>query len=454
MIRTARGVAWHVLERVERDGAWADLVLHAALRDTELERRDRALATELAYGALRLRGRLDAALAQVCDRKLEQLESKLLNLLRVGAYQLMFLDNVPNAVACDETVALARHGGLDRAAGLVNAVLRKLSEQHPKGLRWADLRKDPVRHVADWGSLPVWLAERWVKELGPEQAAELAQVCVRPPPRSVRVSPGQDLDALAERLNGRRGTYAPACLTELRMDPVRDEGFDRGEFTIQDEASQLVCLLVAAQPGDTVVDCCAAPGTKTVQLAQDVGPRGEVIALELHTPRVALIHRSASRLGLHNVRPIQRDASKAFDLQGRAYFKRMLVDAPCSGLGTLRRNPDARWHLQPAEIERCAEKALAILGNVARYVEPGGVLVYSVCTFTPEETRGVLTRFLEQEPDFQVDDPRPWLPEPAHALVDGDGAVRTLPHLHGCDGFYAVRLSRHDGRRPGVPSRR
>jgi len=447
MIRTARGVAWHVLERVESDRAWADLVLHAALRETDLERRDRAMATELAYGTLRVRGRLDAALAQVSGRKLEQLESRLLNLLRMGAYQVMFLDNVPHAVACDQTVQLARHGGLDRAAGLVNAVLRKLSEQHPKGLRYAELAEDPLKHLTDWGSLPAWLAERWLQELGPEQAAELAGVCSRPPPRTVRVSPGQDVDALAERLRGRRGRYAPMCLTDLRLDPVRDEGFDRGEFTIQDEASQLVPLLVAAQPGESVLDCCAAPGTKTIQLAQDVGPRGEVIALELHAARIALIMRSAKRLDLHNVRALERDSSKAFDLQGRAYFKRMLVDAPCSGLGTLRRNPDARWHLRPTEIQRCADGALAILGNAARYVEPGGVLVYSVCTFTPEETRGVLQRFLEQQPDFQVDDPKPWLPETAHALIDGDGAVRTLPHLHGCDGFYAVRLSRREPRR-------
>jgi len=447
MIRSARGVAWHVLERVERDRAFADLVLHAALRETDLPRHDRAMATELAYGALRLRGRLDAALAQVCSRRLEQLESRLLNLLRIGAYQVMFLDNVPNAVACDESVALAREGRLDRATGLVNAVLRKLSEQHPNGLRFPTLEEDPVAHLTDVGSLPRWLAERWVAELGPAQAAELALTCVRPPPRAVRVSPGQDLDALAERLRGRRCRYAPQGRTDLRLDPVRDAGFDRGEFTIQDEASQLVALLVGAQPGDTVVDCCAAPGTKTVQLAQDVGPRGEVIALELHSQRIALILRAARRLGLNNVRAVERDATKTLDLQGRAYFGRMLVDAPCSGLGTLRRNPDARWNVQPAEIERCAERALALLVNAARYVEPGGVLVYSVCTFTPEETRGVVQRFLEQAPDFRVDDPRPWLPEPAHALVDAEGAVRTLPHLHGCDGFYAARLLRQEPRR-------
>jgi 16S rRNA (cytosine967-C5)-methyltransferase len=165
-----------------------------------------------------------------------------------------------------------------------------------------------------------------------------------------------------------------------------------------------------------------------------------VIALEINRTRIAAIHKNAQRLGLANLRPLERDVAAGFDLQGRSFYKRVLVDAPCSGLGTLRRNPDARWRVRPDEIPRCAEKALAILSSAGRYVEDGGVLVYSVCTFTPEETTGVVSRFLESRPEFRVDDPRPFLPEPARALVTDSHELRTWPQRDGCDGFFAVRL--------------
>jgi 16S rRNA (cytosine967-C5)-methyltransferase len=167
-----------------------------------------------------------------------------------------------------------------------------------------------------------------------------------------------------------------------------------------------------------------------------------VIALELHRPRIALIHQAARRLGLANLRPLERDVAQGFDLQGRAYYRRILVDAPCSGLGTLRRNPDARWRLRPDEIGRAATSALRILASAARYVEEGGVLVYSVCTFSPEETTGVISLFLEANPDFRQDDPRPFLPEAARALVNAAGALQTWPQRDGCDAFFAVRLVR------------
>ncbi len=438
---TARGVAWRVLERVERDAAFAELALHAALRDSDLGRRDRALATELCYGTLRLRGRMDAALAQSLDRPLGRVEPRLASLLRLGAYQLLELEGLRNAAVVDESVKLAQSRGLSRAAGFVNAVLRSLLRRVESGeLRYPDPAQDPTGYLRDWGSLPEWLADRWLRQFGLEEATALAKACTQAPPRCVRVSPGVDRDEVVRRLGGRRGDYAPDAVTSLKRDPVRDPAFGRGELTVQDEASQLVPLLLGAEPGDTVVDCCAAPGTKAIQLAQQVGPRGEVVALELHRSRLALIHKAASRLGLSNLRVLQRDAAKGFDLQGRIHFSHILVDAPCTGLGTLRRNPDARWRLRPEEIPRAADRSLALLRSCARYVESGGVLVYSVCTFSPEETSGVVGRFLEAHAEFKQEDVRAHLPEAAGELVDKTGALATFPHRHGCDGFFAARL--------------
>jgi 16S rRNA (cytosine967-C5)-methyltransferase len=442
-VPTARGIAWLVLERVDRDRAFAEIVLHGALPEAQLDRRDRALATELSYGALRMRGRLDAALGQSLDRPLRRVESEIRNLLRLGAYQLLCMSGIPDAAVVHETVLLARKLGFERATGFTNAVLRGLARRRDeRGLVWPDPAIDPVGSIETWGSLPRWLAERLVAELGATEALAFAEACTKAPPRSVRVTARGDRERIARELEGELTPFAPAGVTNAATDPTRTSAFDRGEYVIQDEASQLVPLLLGAEPNDTVIDCCAAPGTKAVQIAELVGPRGEVIALELHRPRIALIHKSAGRLGLANIRPLERDVSQGFDLQGRSSYRRILVDAPCSGLGTLRRNPDARWRIRSEEIPRCAEKALAILSSAGRYVEEGGVLVYSVCTFTPEETTGVVSRFLESAPDFRIDDPRPFLPAPAQALVNESNALVTMPHRHGCDGFYAVRLAR------------
>jgi 16S rRNA (cytosine967-C5)-methyltransferase len=442
-VPTARGIAWFVLERVDRDRAFAEIVLHAALPGAQLERRDRALATELSYGCLRLRGRVDAALGQCLDRPLRRIESEVRNLLRLGAYQLICIDGIPDAAVVHETVLLARQLGFERATGFTNAVLRGLARKRDeRGLVWPDPIEDPIGNIETWGSLPRWLAERLVVELGPTEALAFADVCAKAPPRTVRVTSRGDRERVARDLGGVPTRFAPTGVTNATQDPSRGPAFDRADYVIQDEASQLVSLLLGVELNDTVVDCCAAPGTKAVQLAELVGPRGEVIALELNRTRIALIYKSSQRLGLENIRPLERDVSKGFDLQGRSFFRRVLVDAPCSGLGTLRRNPDARWRVRPEEIPRCAERALAILSSAGRYVEEGGALVYSVCTFTPEETTGVVLRFLESAPQFRIDDPRPFLPEAAHALVTEANALVTWPQRHGCDGFFAVRLVR------------
>jgi 16S rRNA (cytosine967-C5)-methyltransferase len=430
-----------VLVRVERDRAFADLALDAELRDGRLSALDRALATELAYGTLRMRGRLDTVLGHVLDRDLSKLEARIRNLLRLGTYQLLFLQKVHDGAAVSESVELAKRVGLERAAGLVNAVLRRVA-QRAQAVRFPSLEDDPIGYLVQWGSIPEWLARRWVEELGPEEAAELADACARAAPRTVRVSEGVSLRGVRKRLGGRPCRWAPRGLTELDRNPLSDPAFYRGEFTVQDEAAQLVPLLLGAEAGATVVDCCAAPGAKAAQLAERVGVTGEVIALDVNPSRLKLIAGTAKRLRLANLRILERDAAQGFDLRGQQLFDFVLVDAPCSGLGVLRRNADARWRLQPEDVTRAAERADGILRSAARYVRPGGALVYSVCTFSPEETTELTRRFLEETPEYRIGDPRPHLPEAAHELVDEAGALRTWPHRHGCDAFYAVRLER------------
>jgi 16S rRNA (cytosine967-C5)-methyltransferase len=426
---------------VERDRAYADLALHAALRRSDLDRRDRALATELTYGSLRMRGRIDYMLQHVLDRDLEKVDLRVRNLLRLGCHQLLFCTGIRDAAAVSESVELAKSAGLGHAAGFVNAVLRQVSKK-AESARFPDLEEDPVEYLMHWGSLPRWMAERWLQGFGGLEAAQLAEASLRSPPRTIRVSESADFDRVAKRLRGRPCRFAPRGLTQLRSDPVQDSGFRRGEFSVQDEASQLVPFLLGAESGDTVVDCCAAPGSKALQLAEQVGSTGEVIALDLHANRLGLIRRDARRLELSNLRVLQRDATQNFDLRGAQRFRRMLIDAPCSGVGVLRRNPDARWRLAPEDVTRLAELQLALLRSAVRYLDDEGVVVYSVCSVDPAETVGVVKTFLESEPALRQDDAAPWLPEPARELVDEEGALRCFPHHHGCDGFFAVRLVR------------
>jgi 16S rRNA (cytosine967-C5)-methyltransferase len=443
----ARLLALRVLERVERGAAFADLALHAGLRSGGLGARDRALATELVCGTLRWRGRLDWLLARVIPRPFESLESPVRTLLRLGAYQIVFLEGVPAPAAVDQAVRAARAIGVERAAGLVNAALRRLAREHAS-LALPGLEEDPVGHLTHALSLPAWIAERWLEQFGAEQAIALAAACNEVPPRTVRANRRKtDAAALLEALRGhhpsaRRCAFAPdGLILEQRGHPGSDPLFLEGAYTVQDEASQLVVELLDPRPGERVLDACAAPGAKATAIAERVGDAGRVVALDRHPRRLGLVRRDARRLGLSCIEAHERDASRPLGELGR--FDRVLVDAPCSGLGTLRRNPDARWRIQPRDVERLCELQLAILRQAALVLRPGGTLVYSTCTVLPEENERVIEAFLSSAPDFRRAR-REELPEAVRPLVGDDGALRTFPHHHGTDAFFAVRLQRED----------
>jgi 16S rRNA (cytosine967-C5)-methyltransferase len=251
------------------------------------------------------------------------------------------------------------------------------------------------------------------------------------------------LEALrAHHPSARRCTFAPdGLLLEQRGHPGSDPLFLEGAYTVQDEASQLVVELLDPRPGERVLDACAAPGAKATAIAERVGDAGRVVALDRHPRRLGLVRRDARRLGLSCIETHERDASRPLGELGR--FDRVLVDAPCSGLGTLRRNPDARWRIQPRDVERLCELQLAILRQAALVLRPGGTLVYSTCTVLPEENERVIEAFLSSAPDFRRAR-REELPEAVRPLVGDDGALRTFPHRHGTDAFFAVRLQRED----------
>ncbi len=447
----ARLVALRVLERVEHGRAFADLALDAALRQSDLPHRERAFATELVYGALRWRGRLDFALAAALDRPLAEVEPPLVTLLRLGAYQLLMCSGMPARAAVDQTVRCTHAAGYAHAAAFVNAVLRQLARRAGE-LRFPALADDPLGHLVHALSIPHWIAERWCSALGPFEAAALAAASNEPAPLSARVNPqrGSRDDLLAE-LRVRRPLatacpHAPLGVWLGRGDtPANDPAFLDGRFTFQDEASQLVVELLAPKPGERVLDLCAAPGTKTTAIAEQVGPAGSVLAIDRHPRRLGLVERATRRLGLANVQLLAGDgATIAASLPGPP-FDRVLVDAPCSGLGTLRRNPDARWRLRPQDPAQLAVVQRALLRSGAAALRQGGTLVYSTCTLTVEENETVVAEFLaDQRGEFAVESA---LPSPLRPFLAGDGFLRTWPHHHGMDGFFAARFTkRGDGR--------
>jgi 16S rRNA (cytosine967-C5)-methyltransferase len=443
-----RLLALRVLERVQRAGAYADVMLNAHLGRSALPAADRAFATDLVNGTLRWRGQLDFLIARVLDRDLEKLEPLVANALRLGAYQIVRCERVPDTAAVDQTVRCIRAAGAERATGLVNAVLRRLAVEH-REIAPPSLESDPLGHVTHALSLPPWLATRWLAVFGPEETAALAQASNQVPPLTVRAnrlrtSPEQ----LLAELRPRFPDAAPCRYAEdglvlgRRGNPVIDPAFLQGRFTVQDEASQLVVDLLDPRPGERILETCAAPGGKTTAIGERLGADGEAIAVDRHARRLDLVRRHVRRLGLGCVRCVERDATRPFpDLAGSNLFDRSLVDAPCSGLGALRRNPDARWRVGPADPPRLAEIQLAILRNAAAVLRPGGVLVYSTCTLLREENEDVVQTFLENEPQFSVA-PASEAPAALRSLIGDDGVMRCLPHLHDTDGFFAVRLVR------------
>ena len=437
----ARAIAFQVLRRVEEGGAFASRALDAALASAgALEAREAGLATELVYGTLRRALSLDAALGRHADRPLADVDPAARVLLRMGAYQLLHLGTPPHA-AVGEAVALARSVQHGRAAGFVNAVLRALARD-PRPADAPPLGTDPAGHLAVAEALPRWLAEEWVAWFGPEEALAVAQAMNRPAPLCLR-SPRRD--ALCERLVAAGVEAVPTTRSPdgvlVGRGSVGACARAAGDvpFQVQDEAAQLVSLLAAGhlrgRPG-RVLDACAAPGGKTFHLAELLGEGGEVVAVELHPRKADDLRREAARRGLAGrVRVVCADAARPIPGLEPSTFDAVLVDAPCTGLGTLRRHPELKLRRSAADPARMAELQRPILAACAAYAAPGAPVTYSVCSLTRAEGPGVTAWAAARGLSRRA--PPAGFPGD---VLDAAGDLLTLPSRHGCDGFYAARL--------------
>jgi len=439
----ARAAAARALERVLADDAFADLALDAELAARRVSSRDAALATELVYGTLRWQRYLDWVLAPHSRRRLDTLNPRVLTLLRMTAYQIVFLTRIPAFAAVSDAVSLARVRARPGVTGFVNAVLRSFNR---RGARERDPTApiDPIEALAVRLSFPTWLAARWVDRYGVDEATALMHAMNERPPITVRANTLRlTREALAQRLTQEDGLrvsatrYAPEGLVvEHGGTPASWRAFADGACAVQDEASMLIAHLLAARPGETIADTCAAPGTKTTHLAQLMDNRGRIVAFDPQPSRLARVAAAAARLGVGIVETRAGTVEAlAGDFVGAC--DGVLVDAPCSNLGVLRRNPDVKWRRSANDIAASATRQREILAAAAGMVKPGGRLVYATCSLEPAENEMVTQTFAGARTDFVVDPPDSF-PLP----LDPDGVLRCRPHHHGTDGFTAVRFRR------------
>jgi 16S rRNA (cytosine967-C5)-methyltransferase len=441
-VSPARRTAIDILQRVEAGGAFASILI-SAIPESSLNRPDRALVQELVLGVLRWRKTLDYFIERYGERPVEGLDLPVLMALRLGIYQLRYLSRIPASAAVNESVNLVRRARLAGAAGLVNAVLRRAARSLADA-PGADIT-NPLERLAVEVSHPPWMLERWSNAFGSVEAASLALANNQAPRVAFRINTllsesGPVMAELQERgVSSRPSVIAPgAFVAEQGAALGSTDAARQGRIYIQDEASQIVSLALKVERGHRVLDLCAAPGSKASHIAALAAGNAMIVACDLHVHRLATLGSICKKLGAGCIYAVALDGTRDLPfLAPVAKFDRVLVDAPCTGTGTLRENPEIKWRLRPDDVNRIARTQFELLQQGAQAVESGARLVYSTCSMEAEENEGVVVRFLEGGAPFDI-----VKPEAREDLLTADGFIRTFPHRHGCDGFFAAVLER------------
>lgn len=452
-----RPLAVNILTRVEMDDAFAEPLLDQCLSAGQISREeDRRLLTELVYGTLRMQGYLDWLLGQFFQGGLRSLEPAVRNILRTALYQRFFTERIPDFAIVNEAVELTKTLA-PRRVSLVNAILRNVIRRHetlPK--------PEGDEHGADFISVahshPLWLVKAWLRHLGPEETTALCRTDNQVPPfclrvNSLRASREEVIQRLAEEgFTARKTRYSPdGIILSGTVTPLRSTTcFQKGLIQIQDEASQLIAHLVAPVAGERILDLCAGIGGKATHLAEIMGNRGRIVAVDIHESKIKALKILMDHLGSTIIKPLVADAREDLGHNIGQSFDRVLVDAPCSGVGTLRRAPEIKWRLDAQDMRKTVALQKQLLSRAAWYVKPGGRLIYSTCSVLEEENTAVIRSFLAAQTDFSLR-----RPEGLDAsAVDPQGYFRTYPHRHGMDGFFGAIMVRREKqfrrRRPAV----
>ncbi len=447
-VSPARAAAFDILLRVERESSYASELLHSAAHE-RLSTPDHALTTELVMGVLRWRSWLDDQIAKASSQPLSKLDLEILIALRLALYQFRWLDRVPQRAALHESVELVKRARKRSAAPFVNAVLRKLSTAPPDRGFFAQNENASPEILARVLAHPLWLVERWAREYGPLSARRICEHDQSIPQTSIRLrTPAAEKQLQHEGITLSAGSLLASARRVETGDITKTQAFLEGEIVLQDEASQLVAALVGR--GSRILDCCAAPGGKTLAMA-DRNPEATITAIELHPHRARLLQKLLHRHEPHSAAQIQVVVADARYLPTSRSFDRVLADVPCSGTGTLARNPEIKWRLTVDDLRELHQRQSAILRAALSQVAPGGRLVYSTCSLEKEENEDVVEPALAENNSFRLLDCHPELealkaageltwPDPA-SLTRGP-YLRTIPGIHPCEGFFAAILER------------
>jgi 16S rRNA (cytosine967-C5)-methyltransferase len=438
-----RQIAFSALRDVHK-GAYADVALDRVLQKVSLPNHDRRLLTELLYGCVRRQRTLDALIDQIASKKSDQQPKDLRSILHLGLYQLRYQERIPASAAVNTTVQLAKENGFSGLSGFVNGLLRqyiRLGEQLPEPLT---LPENTVERLGILYSFPDWIIQVWLDQLGVEETEKLCDWLNQTPTIDLRVNPLRATVAEVEaalqsaEVLTRRVPHLPQALRLIGSAGAIQNlpGFSQGWWSVQDASAQLVGYLLDPQPGEVVIDACAAPGGKTTHIAELMEDKGEIWAGDRTASRLRKLKQNAQRLGLHSIQICTGDSRNLPQFYNTG--DRVLLDAPCSGLGTLHRHADARWRQTPASVAELSILQAELLAHTSKFVKPGGVLVYATCTLHPAENENVISKFLSENPHWQIQPPS--LDFPYNYEFTAPGWLKVWPHRQNMDGFFMVRL--------------
>ncbi len=436
-----RGTAIKLLNRIDRTDAYLDKLLEVELKNSELDGKDKALLYEIVHGVIRWLGRIDWILTGFYKGQFPKCIPNMKNAMRVALYQILFLDKVPDYAAVNEAVEFVKKLQGQKSGDVVNAVLRSIIRSKD-GIRYASREEDLPLFFSAYYSHPSWLVKRWLNRYGEEFTEKLLEANNQKPTHTLRVNrlitSITEMEKLLQEVDMKytNGKYLKNFLHLSVLSNITDwKYFKKGYFSIQDESTGIPVKLLEPQPGMKVLDLCAAPGGKTGMIAELMNNEGELVAIDRYESRLDILKKNLERLKIQNLRAVAIDALE-FDEKD---FDRVLVDAPCTGLGTLVKKPDIKWKRDIGDIRKLNPLQYDLLAKAATLVKVGGYVVYSTCTIEPEENIEIINKFLLEHPNFELVKNHLGLDE---SLFDENGCVQTYPHIHGIDGSFAAKLKR------------
>jgi 16S rRNA (cytosine967-C5)-methyltransferase len=442
----ARKISLAILNRLDKSKKNLDGVLENFSHKTDLlSKKDRSLLNALVFGVIRWRGRLDYIIGHISNIPLNKINPNVLNIIRIGLFQIIFFSRIPVSAAVNTSVELAKSFSPPWAVGFVNAVLRNCARKFEQ-VPFPDRKKDPVCAIAAQSSFPQWLVERWFHRYGVEETSRLCDALNVIPPITVRTNTLKtnrenlyvSLEKEVEKIECTTYSTVGISFSTPSSTIPQLTGFENGWFVVQDEAAQLIALMLDVRPGLTVLDACAGLGGKTGHIAQIMKNQGIIVAVDKDGKKLSRLAGEMKRLGISIVAPFAFDLEKSLNLKDNDLFDRVLLDAPCSGIGVLRRNPDIKWATSKKNLTYYKKKQGLLLKNIASLVKPSGVLVYTVCSLEPEENEEVVEEFLSGHAEFKIKNLSGLLPDRQAPLLSKGWYLKTQPHKSNMDGFFSV----------------